>query len=128
MIGMRVTNQMLLDTVITNLQLNEQTLERSQQQVSTGKTISQPSDDPFAASQIVDFHQRIGLNVQLQTNLDSAQGWMQATDSALGSIQDDLQRARQLAIQGANDTLTASDRQKVALEIHQLMLNTVDIG
>jgi flagellar hook-associated protein 3 len=128
MIGIRVTDQMLLGTVINNLQLNEQMLEKTQQQVSTGLAISQPSDDPFAASQILDFHQRIGLNSQLQTNLNSAQGWMEATDSALNSIQSDLQRARQLAIQGANDTLTSSDRQNIALEIHQILLNTVDVG
>jgi len=119
---------MLLGTVINNLQLNEQALEQIQQQVSTGHAISQPSDDPFAASQILDFHQRLGLNQQLQTNLTSAQGWLQATDSSLSSLQSDLQRARQLAIQGANDTLTSSDRQKIALEIHQLLLNTVDVS
>ncbi len=128
MIGFRVTNQMILDQVITNLQLNEQGLEHSQQQVSTGLTISQPSDDPFAASQIVTFHQRMGLNTQLQTNLDSAKGWLDTTDNALNGIDNLIQRARQLAIQGANDTQTSADRQDIALEIHQILLNAVDIG
>src|SRR5947209_11849671 len=128
MVGLRVTNQMILDSVVGNLQLNEQLLQQSQQQVSTGHAISQPSDNPYDASQIVSFHQRIGLNTQLQTNLDSAKGWLDATDHALDGMDTILQRARQLAIQGANDTLTSSDRQKIALEIHQLLLNAVDIG
>ena len=122
MIGIPVTDQMLQGTVINNLRLNEQTLEKSQQQASTGLAISQPSDDPFAASQIVDFHQRIGLNNQLQTNLNSAQGWMEATHSALNSFQNDLQCARQRAIQGANDTLNSSDRQNTAVEVHKILL------
>ena len=128
MVGFRVTNQMVLDNVMNNLQTNEQLLQQSQQQVSTGKVINQPSDNPFTASQAVMFRQRMGLNTQLQTNLDSANGWLSATDSALSSVDTDLQRARELALQGANDTLTPSDRQKIALEIHQILLNTVDVG
>ncbi|MDE3077636.1 MAG: flagellar hook-associated protein FlgL, partial [Chloroflexota bacterium] len=128
MIGFRVTNQMILDTVLNNLLQNEQALEKSQQQVTTGHVINQPSDDPFTAAQAVTFRQRIGLNGQLQRNLDAADGWLTATDSALGSVGDVLQRARQLALQGANDTMTPSDRQKIALEIHQILLNVVDVS
>src|SRR5579862_1515063 len=126
MIGVRITNQMLLNQVITNLQLNDQALQTAETQVSTGKAINVPSDNPFGASQIVNFHQAIGLNTQLQTNLTSATGWLDASDSALNSMEDDLQRARELAIQGSNDTYTATDRQNIAVEIHQLLLNTVD--
>src|SRR6266480_1210400 len=118
MVGIRVTNQQLLGTVLNNFQMAQSALQRAQDQVSSGHTISQPSDNPYVASQVTDFHQRIGLNTQLQTNLDAAKGWLDATDSSLNSMQDIVQRARELAIQGANDTLTSSDRQKIALEIH----------
>ncbi len=128
MVGFRVTNQMVLDTVVNNLNQNEQSLQAAQQQVSSGHVINQPSDNPFVASQAVLFKQRIGLNTQLQKNLDSANGWLTATDSALSSVDSVLQRARQLAIQGSNDTLTPSDRQKIALEMHQILLNVVDVA
>jgi flagellar hook-associated protein 3 FlgL len=128
MIGMRVTNQMQLDTVMNAFQVNEQALELAQQRVTTGHNVSQPSDDPFAASQAILFRQRIDLNGQLQTNLNSAKGWLDATDSALNSIDNVLQRARQVALQLSNDTYTDADRKNAANEIHQLLLQAVDVG
>ncbi|HLG74327.1 MAG TPA: flagellar hook-associated protein FlgL [Chloroflexota bacterium] len=128
MIGMRVTDQMQLDTVLNAFQANEQSLERAQQIVTTDKNVSQPSDDPYAASQAILFRQRIGLNTQLQSNLNEAKGWLDASDSALNSLDDVLQRARQLAIQMSNDTYTTADRQNASNEIHQLLLQAVDIG
>jgi flagellar hook-associated protein 3 FlgL len=124
----RVTNQMILDNVIRNFQADDQQLQVDENKVSTGQAFTKPSDAPFDAAQAVTFKQRIGLNTQLLRNLDQAQSWLNSTDSALGSIDSVLQRARQLAIQGATDTNTPSDRQKIASEIHQLLLSTVDVG
>lgn len=128
MIGMRVTDQMQLDTVINAFQVNQQALQLAEQRVTTGQNVTKPSDDPFAASQAVLFKQRIGLNGQLQRNLDTAHGWLDATDSALNSMDNILQRARELSIQLSNDTYTAADRQNAANEIHQLLLEAVDVG
>ncbi|MHB8621349.1 MAG: flagellar hook-associated protein FlgL [Chloroflexota bacterium] len=128
MIGFRVTDQMLLGNVLNNFNLDELRLESAQQKVATGKAINQPQDDPFGASQAVTFRQRMGLNTQLQSNLNSAKGWLDANDGALSSMTAILQRARELAVQGANDTLNPSDRQQIAREIHQLLLNSVDIA
>lgn len=128
MIGMRVTDQMQLDTVLNAFQANEQALELAQQRVTTGKNVTKPSDDPYAASQAILFRQRIGLNTQLQANLTESKGWLEATDSALNSMDNIMQRARQVAIQLSNDTYTASDRANGAKEIHQLLLAAVDVG
>jgi flagellar hook-associated protein 3 FlgL len=119
---------MQLDSVMNSFQLNEQALELAQQRVTTGKAVTRPQDDPFAAAQAILFRQRIDLNGQLQTNLNSAKGWLDATDSALNSMDTVLQRARQLATQLSNDTYTASDRANAAKEIHQLLLSAVDIS
>ncbi len=124
----RVTNQMVLDNVLRNFQANEQQLQVDENKVSTGQAFSQPADDPYGASQAVTFRQRIGQNGQLLRNLDQAQGWLQATDSSLSSINSTLQRARELAIEGANDTLTSADRAQIGDEIHQLLLTAVDVG
>src|SRR5712692_2801951 len=128
MTGMRITNQMQLDTVINAFQLSQQALEVAERKVTTGHNISQPSDDPFAASQAILFRQRIGVNGQLQRNLDMAKGWLDATDSSLNSMDVILQRARQLSLQLANDTYTDTDRQNAAKEVHQLLLQAVDVA
>ncbi len=125
---MRVTDQMTLANVINAFQLNQQALEEAERKVTTGHNISRPSDDPFAASQAILFRQRIGVNGQLQRNLDMAKGWLDATDSALGAMDTILQRARQLSIQLANDTYTDSDRKNAAKEVHQLLLQAVDVA
>ena len=126
--SIRVTNQMILDNVLRNFQANESQLETTENKVSTGQAFTKPSDAPFDAAQAVTFKQRIGLNNQLLRNLDQAQSWLDSTDSALSTVTSTLQRARQLAIQGATDTNTPDDRQKLAAEIHQLLLNVVDVG
>ena len=128
MIGMRVTDQMQLSTVLNAFQVNEQALQVAEQRVTTGKNVTQPSDDPFAASQAILFRQRIGLNGQLQKNLDTAKGWLDSTDSALNSLDTILQRARQLSVQLSNDTYTPADRQNASNEVHQLLLQAVDVG
>src|SRR5713226_6830802 len=128
MSGMRVTDQMILATVMNAFQLNQQSLQEAEQKVTTGHNISRPSDDPFTASQAILFRQRIGVNGQLQRNLDMSKGWLDATDSSLNSMDVILQRARQLSLQLANDTYTDKDRQAAAKEVHQLLLQAVDVA
>jgi flagellar hook-associated protein 3 FlgL len=58
---------------------------------------------------------------QYRKNVDDAVGWATATDSALSSINDVLQRVRELTVQGGNDTMSQKDRADLATEIDQLI-------
>src|SRR4051812_22055963 len=125
---MRVTNSMMSDTVLKNLQGNLATLEKLQGQLTSGKRLNQPSDDPPAVEAALNYHATIAAGEQYLRNMDSSTGWLQATDATLTSATGALQRARELAVQGSNDTLDASQRGDMAAEVDQLLQQMVQWG
>jgi flagellar hook-associated protein 3 FlgL len=118
---MRITNQMLSDDSVRQLQANLSRLAQSQEQVSTNRRINRPSDDPVQTGAAITLRDSISELTQYQRNIDLADGKLAATDGALGAAGDLLQRARELALQGATGSLSASDRQTIGLEVDQLI-------
>jgi flagellar hook-associated protein 3 FlgL len=95
-------------------------LSQTQTKLATGKQISKPSDDPYGTGRALSLQGELdGLN-QYRSNAADAQAWTSATDTALGSIGDAAQRARELLLQGANGTTSQKDRNSIADEIDQL--------
>lgn len=125
---MRVTNRMLVQTVLRNIQSNVKALEKVQDKVSSGKRITRPADDPAGAPLAVRLRLTRDTNEQYLRNIDQAKGWLESTDASFVILNDILQRARELAIQGANDTLTATDRQAIRQEVEQLIQHTVQLA
>jgi flagellar hook-associated protein 3 FlgL len=125
---MRITNPMVSDTVLRNLQNNLAELERLQNQLTSGKRLSRPSDDPPAVETALNYHATIAAGEQYLRNMDSSSAWLQATDATLGSANDLLQRARELAVQGANDTLDTNQKADIAAEVDQLLQQMVQLG
>jgi flagellar hook-associated protein 3 FlgL len=70
----------------------------------------------------------LAANQQYQTNVSDASSWQDATDISLGQIGDLSQRARDLLVQGANDTLGASGRASIATEIDQIIESIKSVG
>jgi len=93
---------------------------RTQQQLSSGKRINAPSDDPSAVAQLIGLSDSLDLTRQYQRNIDSVRARLEIEDTTLGSAVEGLQRARELAVQGLNDSNSQQDRTAIALEIRQL--------
>lgn len=117
---MRVTNNMVMNKMMSTLYTNLERMSKTQEQLSTGKKISLPSDDPIVASRALKFRSDISELEQYQKNAEDAASWTEVTDSTLGIIGDVLQKARELAVQAGSDTNTASDRLKIKGEVSQL--------
>ena len=125
---MRVTQAMLTDTTVTNVENNLQSLLNIQEQLSTGKSINQPSDNPVGFSQVMSFSAAIDANKQYKANAQDAIDWLNSTDSALQEAESVMARVRQLTVQGSSDTLTQSDRSAIADEVDQLNQQMQQIG
>lgn len=125
---MRITNRMMSDTVLNNLSNNLQRLQSLEDQLTSGKRISRLSDDPPAVGRSLSLRAGIAAGDQFLRNMDAGVAWLQATDTSLGSATDVLQRARELAVQGANDTLTPSQRAAIGSEVDQLLQQMLIIG
>ncbi|HMC71482.1 MAG TPA: flagellin [Mycobacteriales bacterium] len=97
-------------------------------QLSTGKQLNAPSDDPARIAQDLSVRTAIDTTGQQAKNVQSAVSELTTTDSALSSLTAVLQSARQLAIQGSSDTLTAQQRAAIGSQIDQLLQQSVAVG
>lgn len=100
----------------------------SQLQISSGRRFANPSDDPTAAAQVIGLSEAISRTEQFQENILAARTRLELEDEALNSAGNVLQRARELAVQGLNDTLSPGDRQGLAQEVRQLMDELLQLG
>ena len=127
MVGRMSSNQ-AVQAFLGDLQANYRGLSEAQRTLSTGKRINSPSDDPVGVA--------IGLNIRRDQsavaawsrNVEDSQTWLNTTDTALGQALDVVQRARELAVQGGNGTLSANARALIAEEVKTLKSQFVEIG
>jgi len=117
---MRITHNMLADTTLRNLNANMERLDRLQDELTSGRRISRPSDDPVGVVSAMGFRSVLAEIEQYERNVDAAQSWLEASDSSLNSVTSILQRVRELAVQGASDTTAISDKQAIAAEVARL--------
>jgi flagellar hook-associated protein 3 FlgL len=104
-----------------NLMLDKQAkLAKTQEQLSSGQRLLSPQDDPVGAARVLDLNREISTVTQHQSNADAATASLSLEDSTLADAVNLVQRARELTVQAANGTLTASDRQSIGHEIQQL--------
>jgi len=117
---MRVTHRMVSETVGYNLQQGLLRLERFAGQLSTGKLIQKPSQDPAGVSKVMHYNTAIKRNEQFRKNMNEALGWLNTTESALMDVVETLQEVRTHIISGASDTVSAQDRKVIATIVEEL--------
>ena len=117
---MRVTTGMAQRHVLTDLRRVQERLATAQSQVAGGKRIEKPSDDPLGAERAMRLNDQLASNTAYRSAVDESRSWLDATDTALGSLSDIVQRVRELTLQAANGSTTAAGRQSIKLEVDQL--------
>jgi flagellar hook-associated protein 3 FlgL len=125
---MRITDRLLVDKVLANIQLNESRLSTIQDQVSSGKRIMVPSDDPTGTVRSLTLRSNDNETQQSQQNVDLASAWLNATDTALQDVSSIVQRARELAVQGANETLSQQETSALSTEVDQLIGHVLQLA
>jgi flagellar hook-associated protein 3 FlgL len=96
-------------------------VNKLQQQLTSGKQISAPSDSPTGTNQALQIRQDQSATAQQAANISDGQGWLDATDSALGSMIEQVQRVRALTVQGSNSaTMSPAARAALAVEVSVL--------
>jgi len=130
---LRITNNMLSYNMLRNLEAAQGRMDQLQNQMASGHRISRPSDDPVGIENALRIKSSISAVEQWKNNASEGLAYMNTVDSTLGDLTAMLQRVRELAIQGANDSLSADDKAKVAEEVTQIaeqikMLANTKIG
>jgi flagellar hook-associated protein 3 FlgL len=117
---MRISTAQIYGAGISNLQSQQSTLLKTQQQLASGKRVLTPADDPAGAVQALQLHERIASVEQYARNADQAKMRLGQEESVLGAMGDSLHRVRELAVQAANASQTEESRQTIARELRQI--------
>jgi flagellar hook-associated protein 3 FlgL len=121
---MRVDPNMVTD-MIAAVQQSQQTLQTALQQVSTGKSVNQPSDNPAASAQMVQNTIETADVDQYTQNVSSVLSTVQTADSALSSVVSSLTQAISVGTEGANGTNSASNEQSLAAQVQGILSSVV---
>lgn len=114
---MRISSNTIFETG-TNLMLQQQdTLIKTQQQLSTGRRVLTPADDPIAAAQVLNVSQSLSLNKQYSINRTTADSSLKLEENVLRNATSLLQDIHQSAVYSGDATLTDADRKIIAMEI-----------
>jgi flagellar hook-associated protein 3 FlgL len=124
----RVTQSMLNSQMLRNLNNNMLRMDKLQNQLSTGRRINKPSDDPVGISFSMRYRSELSANDQFTRNLNEANSWLNYADTILGQTGDILQRTRELVIQGANSSNPESSLDSIKSEVEQLYDQLVNSG
>jgi flagellar hook-associated protein 3 FlgL len=103
-------------------------LAKTQEQLSTGKQITKPSDEPDKASLVTRLESEIARQKSYQGNIKSIEIRLMAGETALTSTSNVMFRMKELAVQAANDTLGPADRRTISLEMTQLRDQIVSLA
>ena len=114
---MRISTSMMYGMGISGVQQHQQDLLRMQQQISSGRRMLTPSDDPVAAAAVLDLGQSRALNSQYFSNGDAAKAQLSLEEGALADVTMLLQDVKALAVNAGNATLTNADRAMIATEL-----------
>ncbi|HEY8519049.1 MAG TPA: flagellar hook-associated protein FlgL [Gammaproteobacteria bacterium] len=117
---MRISTSQIHTNGVIAIQRRQAELARTQQQLATGKRILTPADDPAGAVQGLKLHQRVGSVEQYERNAAYAVTRLELEEVALASLGNALQRARELALQAANEMLSDENRQSIARELREI--------
>ncbi|UMG92944.1 flagellar hook-associated protein FlgL [Nocardioides sp. TF02-7] len=117
----RVTQRMLTESSLHYLQNGLGRLARVQEQLSTGRVLNRPSDDPADTTAAMRLRSSIAHQQQYARNAEDGLGWLAQVDATLGTVTDSVRRARELALQGASSgTAGATAREALATEVEEI--------
>ena len=125
---MRVSTSGAYLSGLSAMQRLQAALDQTQRQISSGRRILTPSDDPIAASRAIEIRESIGRLEQFDRNANMASNRLAQEESALGSGHNVLQRVRELALQANNATQTNESRRLIAVEMRQSLDQLVQIA
>ena len=126
----RITTSMLSTNYLRNVNRNLNYIQTVQNQLSTGKKISKPSDDPYAASRIVQMYADISGNEQYNDNITDVTNFLDVTDTSISQISNLYSRVRELLVQSGNAAYGSEQLQSIQdemkVKVNQLaqILNT----
>jgi flagellar hook-associated protein 3 FlgL len=127
--AMRVTTKMIQNTSLRNINTNKAKQEDLTNQLSTGKKISRPSDDPVVAIRALKLNSTLDkIDQYYEKNAEDAENWLDLTSSAISTVNSLLVDMKQNINQACNSYQEASDREAIATNLKQTVEEIYSTG
>lgn len=124
----RISNRMMYNNSLINAFRNNEGLLRAQEQISSGKRINRPSDDPVGMMEVLKFRTDIGLSGQYLSVMENAESFLNTADTVLGTVHNQLKTAKEQALQQAGGLATAETRKTAAIVIDNMVEQMIQLG
>ena len=125
---MRVSTSMIFTSGKQGIQDRQFDLYKTQNQLSTGRRVLTPADDPIAASEALKVEQSRGVTTQMLDNQNTALSSLTFLEGTLSSVNNELDAIFARASDAGNPTYSASDRGMLAAELKKRMQNLVGLA
>ncbi|MBE7414813.1 MAG: flagellar hook-associated protein FlgL [Deltaproteobacteria bacterium] len=125
---MRVTQKLSYDRYVSDLLLRQEKLYNINKQISSGRKVNAPSDDPVNAHKILTSKSLISQFGQYERNIGYALSHLGIAEQALDSAKDAVIRLQELAVTAASGTATSETRDMIKTEVDNLFDELVSIG
>ncbi len=117
---MKVSTNLFYDRASTQLATVQSNLSKTQEQLSTGKQITKPSDEPDKASLVTRLESELARQESYQNTLSAVEIKLSTQETALRNVSDVMYRIKELTVQASSDTMGKLDRESIAVEIESL--------
>jgi flagellar hook-associated protein 3 FlgL len=115
----RITSQMIGNTTISSIESDLNQLSQTQEDLSTGYDINDPSDNPYGAALSISLSGQVSAYSAYQSNVTQGTAWSQSASGSLQSVQQSVQTVRELVVEASNGTMSSNDLQDAAQEVLQ---------
>lgn len=106
---------------------NQSGVQKTQQQISSGRRVLTPADDPVAATKILQLRQDIAQRKQYEQNMNAADNRLKLEDATLKSVNEYVVKVRELTIKAGDASYTQKDRRAIAMELSQIQKALADL-
>jgi flagellar hook-associated protein 3 FlgL len=114
--------------LLASIERSQQNQQTDLQQMSTGRSVNNLSDNPAAAAELVGNDALTSQNDQFLSNISDVQGKLQTASSALNNATEVLTTAITVGTEGANGTMSTADRQALAQQVQGLQQQMLGIA
>jgi len=116
----RITTEMITGSMLNDINSSQAAMDRSQAELSSGKTILQASDNPYGASRAIALQSQLDGLGSYANNVQDGISWENTAGGALSNINDVVQRVRELLVQASSGIDNQGDLNNIATEVDQL--------
>ena len=124
---MRITNNMMSNNYLSALNKSLERQNKIQEQLSDGKAIHRPSDDPIKTIRSLRFNSNLAMNEQFSQNVSDSISWMETTDAAMSDLSTIMIRIKELTV-SADNTKPTDAQKAISQEIDQLINQAIQVG